>query len=244
MEINRNNCELKDEVLEEFLQSLEWKSFANLGVDVMQASIKTIVENEILKELPIVKISISVLKFGKNMRERNLLKQQLNFIKTLNDGTIPNDELKKHQTSLEQDPKKLEKELGRVMLLLDRHTEYMQSQVLARFYQAYIKREVSWAKFCELAAANERIFISDYEILLAIFNKLGRDTQHSDYTNNYQVDRLISLGFLSKKIEVSDSDISESLRWGGSAISGSRIITITLTPFGELICKFLPKRAN
>ena len=57
----------------------------------------------------------------------------------------------------------------------------------------YVNGKMGWDKFCELSEVNERMFVSDYKILLS--------DEKMQYTNgNYIISRLIALGIMLKKV--------------------------------------------
>ena len=132
--------------------------YAEIGIDAL-------LENEVLKEIPVVGTLSSLCKVGYNLHERNLIKQTLAFITEFNSSSISQEKLDEHREKLEENPKEAEKELSRVLIILGKQVEQIQSQVLGSFYAAYIKGAISWEKFCELSEANRRMFISDYQIL-------------------------------------------------------------------------------
>ena len=102
----------------------------------------------------------------------------------------------KHCYEMESDPVKAERELGRILIILGKHFENIQSQVLGSFYNSYVTGEISWGKFCELSEANCRMFISDYHILQEAACNGGININDREL---YQVDCLISLGLLQNK---------------------------------------------
>lgn len=163
--------------------------YAEIGIDVL-------LDNEVLKEIPVVGTLSSLCKVGYNVHERNLIKQTLAFITEFNSGSISKEKLDEHREKLEANPKETEKELGRILIILGEQVEQIQSQVLGSFYAAYIKGAISWEKFCELSEANRRMFISDYQILFEAAINNGLKIQSREL---YQADRLISLGLLQNQ---------------------------------------------
>ncbi|MCL2587785.1 MAG: hypothetical protein FWD84_00065 [Oscillospiraceae bacterium] len=226
--------EICDEVLPALSQS--FLEFEGVSVDFLELGVDAILKNDLLKDIPVVGLFTSILKVSYNLHERNLSKKMLVFFKTLNDGSISREKLVEYQKTLSKNPKKLEKELGRVMLFLNRHTEYTQSQVLAKFYQAYIAQRISWEQFCELTVANERMFPNDYAILRGI-NKERKIRRDTSYDDSYQSDRLVSLGLVSKTSNANVRNIGEAMRWE-SELSAVSVI-IDTTPFGKLFCELL-----
>ncbi len=197
--------------------------------DAIEIGLDSLIESDVLREIPVVKSIVAVCKVGYNIRERNLIKQTLSFISGCNSGSISQEQIDAYRQELESDPTKAEKELGRVLIILGSHIEDRQSQVLGRFYNAYVKGAISWDKFCELSEANRRMFISDYYVLMDADKNDGLDIGQREL---YQVDRLISLGLLQN-----------GNRLGGSAwieYDNPKPKDIKITSFGRTFCQNMP----
>ena len=106
--------------------------YAEIGIDAL-------LDNEVLKGIPVVSTLSSICKIGYNLHERNLIKQTLAFITEFNSGSISQGKLNEHREKLEANPKEAEKELGRVLIILGNQVEQIQSQVLGSFYAAYVR---------------------------------------------------------------------------------------------------------
>ena len=74
-------------IIENFEKSIFDDSKDIIG-DYLEIGIDSIIDNGILKEIPIVKTIVGVLKVGKNVHDRNLLKQTLVFINEFNRNEI------------------------------------------------------------------------------------------------------------------------------------------------------------
>lgn len=85
--------------------------YAEIGIDAL-------LDNEVLKGIPVVSTLSSICKIGYNLHERNLIKQTLAFITEFNSGSISQGKLNEHREKLEANPKEAEKELGRVLIIL------------------------------------------------------------------------------------------------------------------------------
>lgn len=198
--------------------------YAEIGIDAL-------LENDALKSIPIVGTLSSICKVGYNIHERNLLKQTFNFIIGLNSGSLPQEKIDEYCYELEKNPNKAEKELGRVLTLLGNHIEHLQSQVAGSFFKAYVKKAISWEKFCELTEANRRIFVSDYQILKEAAKQGGINLKGREL---YQIDRLISLGLLQYKnrlggVEIIDFDKPQT-----------KTYDVIITSFGKTFYQHLP----
>lgn len=199
--------------------------YAEIGID-------SLLESDVLKDIPVVGTMAAICKVGYNIHERNLIKQTLDFVVGFNAGTISREKIDEHRHELESNPDKAEKELGRVLIILGNHIENIQSQVLGSFYSAYVKGTISWDKFCELSEANRRMFVNDYHILREAACNGGININGREL---YQVDRLISLGLLQNENRLGGTfiiDIDEEKE---------EKYDIIITSFGKTFCQHFPK---
>ena len=210
----------RDSILEasDFLG--EW---IELGID-------SILENDVLKGIPIVGTLSGFCKVGYSVHERNLLRQTLAFINGLNAKIIAEEKVSAYREKLSNDAKTAEKELGRVIFILNSHIETQQSRVLGSFFQAYVNSAVSWEKFCELSEANRRMFVSDYHLLKLVYE--NQDVEIND-KKMYQIDRLISLGLVAK----------ENIATGETRLGSSTFVVLPsalkTTAFGKTFCQHM-----
>ncbi len=174
----------------------------NIMSEFVEIGIDELLNDGMLRKIPFVRAITSFCELGCNLRERNLIKQALNFIIEFEAGRISEEKLDAHRKYLDSHPEEAEKELSRILILLNEHIEQIRSKVLGSFYAAYINgdisanRMISWERFCELSEANRRMFISDYKILAEAVVNEGLKIQNREL---YQADRLISLGLLQNK---------------------------------------------
>ena len=220
----------------EVTQSFELSLFENaydMSMDYAELALDTIFEDGVLKEIPIVKTIYSIGKMGFNIKDRHLLKEQLVFIQEFKDRRLSEEAKQKHHQRYVDNPKQAEKELGRVMVLLDGHTENLQSQILARFYAAFLRGAISWERFAELSEINRRMLITDLPVLEEAFKNDGLDINDREL---YQVDRLISLGLLQN-----------SNRLGGLIIMNiaeEEKKDILITSLGKTYCQHSRKKRD
>ena len=180
-----------NEIVPEFNDSLVIDSSDIMG-DYLELGIDSILENDSLKEIPIIKTFLSVGKIAKNIRERNLIKNLIIFLNELNSGNIDKEKLNRHKEELRQDHKKAEKELGRVLIILEQTIDNIKSSILGKLYKAYINREIDWNLFVEFSEITNRLYVNDLSILLLIYNNQLSDT--SNRSDLYRIERLNSLG--------------------------------------------------
>ena len=141
-----------------------------------------------------MKSIVSVLKIGKNVYDRNLLKQTLTFINEFNNNTIGNEKIYKYKELIETNPKKAEEELGRVLLLLNGYIDREKSIMLSKIFKAYVAKEIGWIEFCEFSEIINRLFVQDINVLRMIYQGTISDTTNRN--DMFRVERLNSIGII------------------------------------------------
>lgn len=216
-----------DKLTEDFEKSLFNNSKEILG-DYIEVGIDSFINDGILKDIPIVNTIVAVFKAGKNVHDRNLLRQILTFIKEFNSGNISKDKLVAYKSMIENNPKKCEEELGRILILLNNYIDTEKSIMLARLYRAYINKIINWNEFCEFSEIINRLFIQDIQILKGIKDKnIDIMNNHED---EFRIERLYSLGLIGLSFNpVTYDDLKN-----GHINSGRNI-----SPLGRKLCEII-----
>lgn len=182
-----------DELVENFEKSL-FNDSKDIIEDYLEIGIDSIIDNGILKEIPIVKTIVGVLKVGKNVHDRNLLKQTLVFINEFNRNEIRQDKIEEYKKRIENDSKKCEDELGRIILLLNNFIDREKSIMLSKVFKDYVGQLLNWNEFCEYSEIINRLFIQDFSFLQEVY--LGRISDTTNRSDIYKGERLNSLGII------------------------------------------------
>ena len=216
-----------DKLTEDFEKSLFNNSKEILG-DYIEVGIDSFINDGILKDIPIVNTIVAVFKAGKNVHDRNLLRQILTFIKEFNSGNISKDKLVAYKSMIENNPKKCEEELGRILILLNNYIDTEKSIMLARLYRAYINKIINWNEFCEFSEIINRLFIQDIQILKGIKDKNIDIMSNSE--DEFRIERLYSLGLIGLSFNpVTYDDLKN-----GHINSGRNI-----SPLGRKLCEII-----
>ncbi len=198
-----------DKIIPSFSSSLFDGSKDSIG-DIVEIGIDSLLDDGLFKDIPIVNMLVGVKNTYQNIHDRNLLKQTLAFIKQFNSGTIDQNKLIKYKELINSDSKKAEKELGRVLIILNSTVDMEKSQMLANLYKAYINEKINWNQFCEFSEIIKMLFLNDFNIIKLIYNHQVTDTSGIEI---YPIDRLSSLGIVNtamKSIMISNSANSRS----------------------------------
>lgn len=222
-----------DKLIPAFQTTLFDPRLSDMCIEMAELSIDSLLDEGVFKSIPIVALLVGLGKTAQNVHDRNLLKQTVKFINTFNEKSISTEKLEKYKEHLCNDPKYAEEELGRVLIVLNSNVDIKKSELLGKFFHAYVEGTIDWTKFCELSDVTTRMFISDIDLLLAVYNKQITDTTQCGDTAQYEVyraDRLLALGLLTS--------IMKSLTIG--SVSDDRTQRfIRTSQLGNLFCKLI-----
>ena len=210
-----------DKIIPSFSSSLFDGSKDSIG-DIVEIGIDSLLDDGLFKDVPIVNMLVGVKNTYQNIHDRNLLKQTLAFIKQFNSGTIDQNKLVKYKELINSDSKKAEKELGRVLIILNSTVDMEKSQMLANLYKAYINEKINWNQFCEFSEIIKMLFLNDFNIIKLIYNHQVTDTSGIEI---YPIDRLSSLGIVNtamKSIMISNSANSRSDKYVNLTTIGAK----------------------
>lgn len=180
-----------NELIPEFQKSLFF-SLSDSIPDIAEFGIDSILSEGILKDFPFVSTLMGVKNIAQNLYDRNLLRQTLTFVKELNNGQLDNKKKEKYRKKIEDNPKKAEAELGRVLIILNQNIELAKSRILAAIFREYINESIDWRTFCEFSEITRMFFIDDIYDLDTIYH------QGPNYLAflSYGADRLVALGLV------------------------------------------------
>ena len=196
-----------DKIIPAFETTLFDPTLSGACLDVAELGIDSLLDDGVFKSIPVVSVLVGFGKTAQNIHDRKLLKQTIKFINTFNEKSISQEKLNKYRKKLETQPKYAEEELGRVIILLNSNVDLKKSEILGKFYRAYVEESINWDIFCEV-----------YDLKVT-------DTSQC---LSYKVDRLIALGLLdsaTKSIVIGNSTGSQTQRY------------IQVNELGKLYCQ-------
>ena len=178
-----------------FKESIFNESLADTVTDIAEIGIDSILSEGLLKDLPIFSVLIGSVRTVRSIQERNMLRNTAIFLDTINSKKIETEKLNQYKAKL-QDEKVAEKELGRVLILLNQYVDNIKSRTLGVLFWKYVNGEYTWDKFCELSDIVSRMFINDLEYIGEIAKSPEKKKQYHIHGIPYNIKRLESLGLL------------------------------------------------
>ncbi|MGA9295106.1 MAG: hypothetical protein WCE54_04685 [Ignavibacteriaceae bacterium] len=167
------------------------ESSIDLITDITNFSIDQVLESPI-KELPIIKYLIGIVKLGISVRDRFLIKKILIFLKELD--KIEKQEKEKFKEKIKSDKNYSNKIGEQLIFILDRYDHLTKAEMLAKLFVAHIDERVTYEEFLRLSIAIDRAFINDLLNLSLYYQSNLEEVNTSILQNLYQCG-LVSLLF-------------------------------------------------
>lgn len=217
-----------DKIIPAFETTLFDPTLSDACADMAEMGIDSLLDEGVFKSIPVVGLLVGIGKTAQNIHDRNLLKQTIKFINTFNEKNISVDKVEKYKKRLQENSQYAEEELGRVIILLNSNVDIKKSELLAKFYRAYVNEKINWETFCELSEITSRFFISDLTVLYDVYNKKISNTSQCLV---YKSDRLIALGLLDSammSMSISGSSGSHTEKYINANSLGSLFCQLSL----------------
>lgn len=194
------------------MKSIFLDEFSSIGIDIAETGIDSLLESEVLKNIPIVKTVGALAKVSLAIRDKHLLKKLLFFVQTLNQGNAKPEEIEKRKKAAQNNEKWLRKEIELITIHIDRLDELEKAQLTAAFYIEYLNQNISWIQYREYLAIIERVFFQDFIQLLNIYDAVLQNEKVKEYIeqgfdggvvtkmiSELNCDRLIAVGLVQVK---------------------------------------------
>lgn len=215
-----------DKIIPAFEVSLFEPAFSSV-FELSEMGIDSILDEGLLKNIPIVSLVIGLGKTAQNIHDRNLLQQTLTFIKSFNENNVNKQKLQRYKEKISKNKRIAEEELGRILIILNNTIDSKKAELMGKIFKSYVDEYISWEQFCEYTELITRMFIGDVNLLLDVNDK--RITESVEEVN-YKIDRLVSIGLIettTKSMTVGSNFNSKTERY------------LKVTEFGRMFCTII-----
>ena len=232
--------------VDSFTQSLLCPELTDIGTDIAEIGLDSIMDNPLLKEIPIVKCLTAIWHTGISIRERFELKKQLTFIQQVRNGTANKEAIEKRRKAYQNGEKWYYEEMETTAVYLSRHARIEKVKIQAELYLDYINGLIRADKYTECLDVLDSTNIEDVSLLKGMYIEQADFDVHSGNlqeeikkTNTsfdpIKCGRLYAVGLVSP--------ISRGLSFGAT-ISNNYLITELGKYFCEVIMRCENKQPN
>lgn len=129
----------------------------DLSIDYSEAVLDDIIEDGILKEIPIIKTVASVISVGIKIRERHFAKKFFTFLREFHSKVITDENLNSFINKFNSDSTYREKITEHILVYNDKFLQIEKSKILANLFLSYVERRIDWDLFSELSECLEKL---------------------------------------------------------------------------------------
>lgn len=142
------------------------ENILDITSDLLEVGLDSIMEDGLLKDVPILSTAISFFKIGKSINERYNIKKLCKFINEVNKGTIDEEKREIYIAKFEGDRERTSQQLEYLMIIIQRYVEFEKPAMLAKIYLAYLDEIISWDELCAYSIVLDRFLPGDFNTLL------------------------------------------------------------------------------
>jgi hypothetical protein len=132
---------------------------AQITPDLLEVALDNVLDEGIIKDIPIVRTIVGLYKATASIRDRALVKKLLNFLSSLSSVSK---EVRQHfRTRMNADEKFKCKVGEKLLLIIERLDDMGKPRLIALAFQAYMEEHIDFGMFQRLACAIDKSFYPD-----------------------------------------------------------------------------------
>jgi len=225
-------------VFQSFEETLKDTNLKNIVGDYSEVLIDSLIDDELLKEIPIVRTIINSFKFGINIKDRLFLRKIVSFLLPLTDVSEKN---RKEIIESIDDSRKYRIRVGEKLLyIIDSCDDYEVAELISIVFRQYLEKNISYEEFLQVSSILKDMNMIDFETFIKSEGNISNDINdvgHLIHTGLYNI------YYEPIYVNVADEDDRKTLIEGGnkykSDVDGGIYVNISHT--GEIILKIFKK---
>lgn len=142
------------------------KAMMDISEDLTEVSLDTLIKNDIVKEIPVIKTLLVFPKLVKGISNYLFLQKIIRFLFELKETS--QDERQKFLTNLEGS--KREEIISNLLLVIDKHDQLKKSELQGKLFSAYIKGQLNYDEYMSLTYSLNMMDIKTLSVLINFYN--------------------------------------------------------------------------
>jgi len=151
----------KDNIQNSFNTTLTDSNLENLGIDMSELAIDSVLQGGLLKDIPIVGTIINLSKFGANVHDRLFLKKLLSFLNKL-ESISPN-KRREFIEDIERSKKYRMKVGEKLLYIIDACEDYEISELVGLLFKAFTEEQITYDDFLKGASVLKKLNMVDFK---------------------------------------------------------------------------------
>lgn len=191
------DIELQDSRLNDSLAKELCDRAIDLSIDYSEIPLDLIINNDLIKEIPIVKTIFSLGKVGFTVKQMFFIKKLMTFLKEFQTGIIDDEKLSKFNDEMKTNDKYRGKVTNQILILLDRLLSDIKAKYLAKIFIAYIGGKYDWDTFTDLTIWLDSMALMDFKLFDFLFNQT-KNIKVSHISEQLSLDKYLILAAVQR----------------------------------------------
>ena len=185
-----------DNLIESFKSSIFGENLEKIEniLSTIEEPIDVLSEDPIIKAIPIVSKIVSLSRACLAINDRILIKKLTIFITSMNNGSVSDKKLQDYKNKLESNPKILNRDLEKILVLIEKEVEEDKVKILAQLYKSYINGNLDWDELIHSSEIVRNLFLIDLIQLKPLYSE--KEIKRNDGYYPFSMSRLNSLGLV------------------------------------------------
>tara|TARA_R110002051_G_scaffold277469_1_gene338790 strand:- start:65 stop:760 length:696 start_codon:yes stop_codon:yes gene_type:complete len=191
---------MTDNISNSFEETLKDSDLQSVGGNLSELLIDSVMEDGVLKDIPVISTIIGLSNVGIKISDRILLNKIISFLFELKN--IPNSKREEMVNKIDNSKKYKIKVGEKILLIIERCNDYENSQYVAKLFSAYIMGKINYADFLRGANIIQSLEINDFKDFLKLDkNKFRYNFKNPDKLNYDDVKYLMHVGIFESNTE-------------------------------------------
>ena len=224
-----------------FERTLKDSNLQSVVTDLSEIIIDGVLKDGIAKDIPIIGTIVGIGKTVNNVNESLFLKKLIHFISEIKETDAK--ERKKMISEIETSKKYRVKVGEKLLYIIDKCEDHSNSEYVAKMFNAYLNKQLSYSDFLRSASIIQNILIADLEEFLSTENyriEKSFDSYWNEYIGDFE-SNLINKGLcISMTGEISIKEEDDPTDWDKKKLvtEGGKV-EIKITEIGKKIKEIL-----
>ena len=222
-----------------FTETIKDTNLKDITVDISEILVDNLLEDGILKEIPIIGTILKLGKFTLNIKDHLFIKKIIYFISEIKEISP---EKRNELISKIDDSEEFRIKIGeKLLFIIDKCEDHIESEYVAKFFKAFLNEKIYYSDFLRCSSILQKIFFEDFEYFInhnPPEKKKIEMFNWSLYPNEIDMN-LINAGLLGREIE--EINVRDQDDWKSSEkyiVEGGKEY-IYITDIGNLIREIL-----
>ena len=213
--------------------TLKDSDLQNITIDLAETFSDALLEDGLLKDIPIIGTIVGLTKVAISLNERLLIKKLLYFISELNN--IDQEKRNKLISEIDNSEKERVKVGEKLLFIIDKSEDHITAKYIAIIFKAFLNEQISYSEFLRCSTIIQKIFIQDLDEFIETISKYNNAL--SDFQNS-----LITSGICATETErVSIRDQDDYKMDEKYVVEGGSLV-VYLTEIGNTLKRVLKTR--